>query len=128
MESDQLLFLGTTFRFLDPAVTISLPNLFLAISVSQSLVLDAGLLTVEELGGAGLCLGLRPSTTRLGRFAVGDLLHASMVMEEDKRAERTGVIGSMLVEEEETGVRGKVNFFKGEPSLRGEATRLVGDW
>ena len=75
-----------------------------------------------------LCLGLRPSTTKLGRFAVGDLVHASKaVVEEDDRCDRTGVIGRML-EEDETGVRGKVNFFKGEPSLRGEGTRFVGDW
>ena len=105
-----------------------MPPLFLAISVSQSVVFDVGLLTVEQLGGGGLCLGLRPSTTRLGRFAVGDLVHASKaVLEEDNRCECTGVSGSMLVEEE-TGVRGKVNFFKGDPSLRGEGTRFVGDW
>jgi len=82
---------------------------------------------VEELGEAGLCLGLRPSTTRLGRFAVGDLVHANKAVEEDNRCERTGVSGRMLVDEE-TGVRGKVNFFKGDPSLRGEGTRFVGDW
>ena len=84
---------------------------------------------MEELERAqGLCLGLRPSTTKLGRFAVGDLVHVSKaeVVVED-RCERTGVIGSML-EVEETGVRGKVNLFKGEPSLRGEVTRFVGDW
>ena len=85
---------------------------------------------MEELERAlGLCLGLRPSTTKLGRFAVGDLVHASnAVVEEEDVCERTGVIGSILEEEEETGVRGKVNLFKGEPSLRGEGTRFVGDW
>lgn len=99
----QLLFFATIFRFLDPSGTISFPPLFLAISVSQSLVFAAGLLTDVELGGAGLCLGLRPSTTRLGRFAVGDLLHASIALEEEaRRVERTGVSGSTLVEEEET--------------------------
>jgi len=101
--------LTTVFRFL--SITTSFPPLFLAISVSQSLVFDAGLLAdVEELVlGAGLCLGLRPSTTRLGRFAVGDLLHASSALDEEarRRDERTGVSGStLLVEEEETGVRG----------------------
>ena len=104
------------------AGTISLPALFWTISVSQFLVFEAGLLT-KEVEGAGLCLGLLPSITRLGRFAVGDL-HWS---EEMREAALTGVNGSMF-ETEETGVRGQVNFFKGEPSLRGEAVLLVGDW
>ena len=105
---------------------MSLPPLFLAISVNQSRVFDAGLLAVEKPGGAGLCLGLRPSATRLGRFAVGDL-HAIRAEEEEekRRDERTGVSGGALVEE--TGVRGKVNFFKGDPSFRGDCIRLVGD-
>ena len=71
------------------------------------MVLAAGLLTVEE---DGLDLGLRPSSTKLGRLAVGEPLLVEM--EEQDKLIRAGVRGKPL---------------NGEKSFRGEVRCLVGD-
>ena len=111
-----IVFLDTAFLAIVFLAIVFLAIVFLAagsclllaaISVSQSLVLAAGL--ARPLAALGRVLGLRPSTARFGRLAVGEERQERRAAEE--RLERIGVRGSL----------------RGEASFLGEERRLEGD-